>query len=222
MSATIFMRTGWACTGEDLLPLQRELGTAVQWVSGEPGDGTTTDPFLAGWSLGGMQAIRSAAQHPPSGLILIASSLRFPDCLPDGSSRIDAIRQGLAHDPKRTLTRFFLESAYPAKPDRREVAQRVESAMAMGRQELLNGLDELASINATRLAGDLACPVLILHGRHDAIIPPEEAGITARACPHADIDIHPDSGHELPVREAAWCASRITEFVNRVTGERHP
>ncbi|MDN5761663.1 MAG: long-chain-fatty-acid--CoA ligase [Microlunatus sp.] len=47
---------------------------------------------------------------------------------------------------------------------------------------------------SARLA-DLDCPVLVLHGTADRLVPPENAAVLKKAIPHAVVHLIPDAGH---------------------------
>ena len=60
----------------------------------------------------------------------------------------------------------------------------------------------------------LACPLLIIHGRADPVVPVDDAILLAEKAPSADLVIHPTAGHrfEQP-EERDWLIQRVVGFI---------
>jgi len=54
---------------------------------------------------------------------------------------------------------------------------------------------------------------LLLHGEEDRVIPAGASTWLAANMPRARLVTMPGAGHDLPLRNAEWCAGRIAEFL---------
>lgn len=60
---------------------------------------------------------------------------------------------------------------------------------------------------------EIACPVLVIHGDEDPILPVENGQAIADGIPGAQIEVLTGVGHELPLRWLDWLADRIATHV---------
>lgn len=60
---------------------------------------------------------------------------------------------------------------------------------------------------------DIACPVLVIHGDQDPILPVENGRAIAEGIPGAQLEEMPGVGHELPPHRMEWFADRIAAHV---------
>jgi len=116
-------------------------------------------------------------------------------------SRIAALKRGLERDPGATLQAFWRScgAAGFALPE----------ALNVGRLD--EGLDWLMHWDARKAKQELACPVLALAARDDAIVP---ASMSEQIWEDAGIIWSQDGGHVLPLRHPRWCARHVLEFAN--------
>ncbi len=137
-----------------------------------------------GWSLGGMVAMRLAIEHPErvAGLILVASSPQFvrsgdwPHAME--LQVLEAFTQMLEQDYHDTLQRFLalqtLGSARGGETLRvlRELVSRHRSPPPV---TLRSGLAILRDANLRPRLREIACPVQLIFGQRDALVPLAEA-----------------------------------------------
>jgi pimeloyl-ACP methyl ester carboxylesterase len=91
---------------------------------------------------------------------------------------------------------------YPAYV--RALVQAIELSMASYL------LDELPKIG---------CPILLLAGRKDAVVPLEQAEAAARRAPRAELQIMENSGHVPQLEDAEELVKRVTEFAYKKAQE---
>ena len=116
-------------------------------------------------------------------------------------SRIAALKRGLEREPEGTLQAFWRScgAAGFALPEALNVARLDE------------GLDWLMHWDARKAKQELACPVLALAARDDAIVP---ASMSEAIWEDTGIIWSQDGGHVLPLRHPRWCARHVLEFAN--------
>lgn len=222
MTAPLHLIAGWACHPSSLSPLADALAN-VATVTVHPFDVDLSQlraingPWtLAGWSLGGLRALDALARGElrPARLILIGSTARF--CAdadyPHGVARssLRAMMIGLKRKRAETLERFFIDVAAPGHSG--DVATRMREASFWSDDTLAAGLQWLDQLDARPALPNLRLPVLLLHGRHDAIIPAGASAYLHQRLPNARLVAHEHAGHNLPVIDPAWVAARIAAF----------
>jgi pimeloyl-ACP methyl ester carboxylesterase len=234
------MISGWGNPAEALRPLAEELRGRcnVTVVSAEELFPTTSarpddradDPslllirrlpescVLIGWSMGGMIAIDAAARAPERvrALALICATPRF--CSGDGFrhgfpvERVRALDAGLRVDPTRTLREFFgLSSGMVV--DTSEVEQRAKAAATANVETLIRGLAYLERTDLRPALPRISAPVLVVHGRRDAIVPWRAGKHLAEALPQSEWELVDDGTHDLPLVSPALVARRTERFL---------
>lgn len=78
-------------------------------------------------------------------------------------------------------------------------------------ERLQEGLEWLISWNAGKELGSLSCPVLVLAGGADPILP---LNLMRREWNSYNLLVQEKGGHVLPWTDSAWCAGKIREFVD--------
>jgi len=122
-------------------------------------------------------------------------------CCHIAASRVAALKRGLEMDPGATLQAFWRScgAAGFALPE----------ALNVGRLD--QGLDWLMHWDARKAKDQLACPILALAARDDAIVPPP---MSATIWQNAGLIWSPDGGHVLPLRHPRWVAHHVLEFAH--------
>ena len=69
------------------------------------------------------------------------------------------------------------------------------------------------------MLGDIAVPVLILHGADDQLIPVAEAEAMFKAIPNAELVIVPDAGHLPNLEQPDIFNDAVIDFLEEIFGE---
>jgi len=170
------------------------------FVSGGPKGETDwpSDAIVVGHSLGLLWLL----QHGGGRFRALVSVQGFDCfCCHIAPSRVVALKRGLEREPHGTLQAFWRScgAAGFALPDALNVARLGE------------GLDWLMHWDARKAKHELACPVLALAARDDAIVP---ASMSEAIWQDVDIKWSQDGGHVLPLRHPRWCANHVLEFAD--------
>jgi pimeloyl-[acyl-carrier protein] methyl ester esterase len=122
-------------------------------------------------------------------------------CCHIAPSRVAALKRGLEREPHATLQAFWRScgAAGFALPD------------ALNLARLDEGLDWLMHWDARKAKDELACPVLALAARDDAIVP---ASMSEAIWQDTGVIWSQDGGHALPMRHPRWCARHVLEFAD--------
>ncbi len=65
-----------------------------------------------------------------------------------------------------------------------------------------------------RLLVQIKCPVLIVHGEQDLLIPPSNAALLKRGIPQAEVYMIPNAGHAFQAADPIRIHQRIVQFLN--------
>jgi pimeloyl-ACP methyl ester carboxylesterase len=76
-------------------------------------------------------------------------------------------------------------------------------------------LDAGGEIIAGRL-GEIRCPVLVMHGEKDDVVPVRHAQILKDGVAHAEVHVFPGAGHALHRERESEVRSLILDFLGRV------
>jgi 3-oxoadipate enol-lactonase len=155
--------------------------------------------YLAGHSMGGYVALAFARQSPAMllGLCLIATQ-----ALPDTPERQDARHQTAAEVAERgpTVVADAMAAKLSANPAHEPLLR--ETILRQPVPGIVNTLKAMAARpDSTDLLPGLGCPVSIVHGLEDALIPPERAREMKALLPNAHLAELPGVGH-MPMLEA--------------------
>ena len=157
-----------------------------------------------GWSLGGLVAL-SAAREARGGvgrLVLVASTPRFvsgPDW-PHGVpvATLESFAEDLGRDLEGTLARFIAlqtRGSERATQVARALRQMLREGPAPSGAGLRRGLHWLRESDLRDALRRVACPVHVLLGERDTLVPPECLGDILALRPDAEGTVLPGSGH---------------------------
>ena len=167
---------------------------------------------LAGLGLGGWIAAQAAVLAPDriAKLVLAApAGLRPAGQVPDLFTLNPAELAALAsHEPAAKAAAVAAARAMPDDPDRLARYLRNRAATAH--------LAWNPYLHDPKLAGRLhriTCPVLLIWGERDALLPPETARAWQRALPAARLELVENAGHRLQAEQPAAFAALVREFL---------
>jgi pimeloyl-[acyl-carrier protein] methyl ester esterase len=196
-------------TPERMYEEARAAAHACRPASGEP-------LLLAGWSLGGLLALRLAGELEADGLVLLGSTARFvrprdeayrgwPDAyLRQMSAALKKDRAEVEHKFRAALfTQTELECG---------LLEHLPKAGEWPGYALSAGLDLLRSEDCRPLLPGITCPALVVHGRADAVCPFGAAKELQESLPRASLLAVEDCGHVPFLGREALIAEAIRSW----------
>jgi len=121
-------------------------------------------------------------------------------------SLINRLSESLGLDAKELLV-----LAHP------EVKQMMMAAMKMIPPTPTESIDRtiagVMTFNALDRLGQIKCPVLIVHGDKDLLIPPENAHLIKARIPQAEMFMIPNAGHAFQAADLVGIHERIVQFL---------
>ena len=182
-----------------------------------------------GWSLGGLVAMRAALLAPARvrALLLLASTpcfVRRPDwqcaMLP---ALLDTFAAELQQDYLRTLNRFLALQVRGS--DNGSAVLRLLRSQLLAKGEphpaaLQACLDVLRNTDLRAKVDALACPVLLVAGDRDTLVPYAAAGAAARLMPNAAVELVAGTGHAPFIARPLAVADLVHSFLKprEITG----
>jgi pimeloyl-[acyl-carrier protein] methyl ester esterase len=175
-----------------------------------------------GWSLGGLVAARAALASPArvERLVLVAATPSFV-CRPGWPAAmapglLDAFADDLRRDYRRTLQRFLalqVRGSDAADGVLRELRARLLQHGPPVPEALLAGLDILRTADLRGRFADIACPVLLLMGARDTLVPAAAAPPAANLLPDARVELIEGAGHAPFLARPAAVAGIVRNFL---------
>jgi pimeloyl-[acyl-carrier protein] methyl ester esterase len=157
---------------------------------------------LVGWSLGGIIALNGAINFPKKikKLLLISSTARMlADTNYNGTpeKHLRSMKIKLQKYKEKVLNDFLSVSFNPERnncPD-----EIINCAKLYDTNTLKDGLEYLAKSDFRNKLQNIKCPVNILHGEYDQVIPCANSLYLSEKIEKAQIHIVPNAGHMLPL-----------------------
>jgi pimeloyl-[acyl-carrier protein] methyl ester esterase len=187
-----------------------------------------------GWSLGGLVAARAALDSPAriEQLVLVASTPSFvsrpgwPAAMAPGL--LEAFAVDLQRDYLRTLQRFLalqVRGSDSAEVVLRELRARLLQHGQPVPEALMAGLDVLRTTDLRERFAGISCPVLLLMGARDTLVPAATAQPAADLLPDAQVELIDGAGHAPFLARPAVVAGMIGDFLQPMragfAGEHH-
>jgi pimeloyl-ACP methyl ester carboxylesterase len=167
---------------------------------------------FVGRSIGGLVAQQLAVRHPQRVLslaLVMAMSRSMADAVPDAA--LDRLMAENIPDEDAYVARQLAvaqTNGMAADFNADRIAKEARIAWRHGVHPGGTARHFAASLAAPDLRwelGSVRVPALILHGRHDKMVPPARAAETAEAIPGAALEIDETMGHDGPLRlRRAW------------------
>jgi len=188
-------------------------------------------PVVLGRSFGGFVAQQYAAAHPrhPSGLILMATSARFPDTEEvvarfreiGGDHAAEVMRRDLetpgdqtADEWARICGPLLSRRSNPDPAWARAQAARIQSPEV----SLHFHRGEARTLDLRPALRNVRCPTLVIAGKHDPLIPVSLAQEIVAAIPDglARLEVIPHAAHHVETDNPAATFDVIRDFVARL------
>jgi pimeloyl-[acyl-carrier protein] methyl ester esterase len=176
-----------------------------------------------GWSLGGMAALNTALQRPQQidKLVLVAAQPQFvqskdwPHATP-GSS-LAAFTDNLLSNTEQTLKRFLalqVRGTGDEKERLRDIRAIVDERPHPQGEALRLGLEILRNTNLRPQMNRLQCPLQLILGERDMLVPVQCADAIHALIPSARIEIMPGAGHIPFLSHTEEFLQRLEAFTN--------
>ncbi len=176
-----------------------------------------------GWSLGGLISLALAQRFPQKmkKLILMAATPRFieddnwpcamaPAVFEDFAGNLDVNQQ-------QTLQRFLMLQAKGAEQSRdtiRQLSQQLAQQHTPHPDALRGGLTYLLEVDMRQALADISCPVQLILGDRDTLIPstmPEQA---AKLNPALQVAMLKGAGHAPFIAQPEQCQQIVEQFIH--------
>lgn len=169
--------------------------------------------MVAGFSLGGYVAIEMMAQlqRPLSAAALLSTS-PLPESEESRAVREKTMLAMQANFPKVVdgIVKFGTHEASELVQERlRQMLLSVGCETALRQTRAIMG-----RADHRKALSHLSLPVALLCGEHDRVTPPQLTHQLAQCIPHAQTFIIPQSGHMLPVQQAAAVAKALASLLH--------
>ena len=197
-------------------PLVKDFHVAADRLAEQLEPGQT----LIGWSLGGMLSLAAAARHADKvgRLVLIAGTASFvardgwPHAMPP--EQLAEFTNLVLADVETLLPRFvgnFNRGDQRAKAITRELLDLVDPLPPL--EVLATGLGWLRDVDLRPLLPAVRCPVLIVQGAHDPLMPLAGAALLAEALPDARLEVMEHAAHTPFLSDGEDFLSRVRPFL---------
>lgn len=176
-----------------------------------------------GWSLGGLISIAFAQRYPSrvKKLILMAATPKFvvaqdwpcamqKQVFGDFATNLDVNQQD-------TLQRFLLLQARGAEHSRqtiRQLTEQLASQTSLNPDALHAGLNLLLQLDMRAALAEIACPVQVILGEKDSLIPQALAPALEQLRPATNVMVIAGAGHAPFISQPTRCQQIIEQFID--------
>jgi pimeloyl-[acyl-carrier protein] methyl ester esterase len=186
-------------------------------------DGAPRRCAALGWSLGGLVALRWAAQAPEQveRLVIVAGTPCFVrrDDWPHAVAPevLDSFASDLRLDRERTIRRFMALQAHGdenPKEVTRALAAASSDRFGVSDDALERGLGILRETDLRPHVDEISQPALLIHGARDELVPIAAAEYLAEHLRLAELEIVSGAAHAPFLSEPRRVAQRILDFLD--------
>lgn len=235
MTAPLFLVPGWGVGTGPLQSTAALLGGELRHLPGYGGTPLIADfdaaadalaasvpagSALLGWSLGGTLALAAAARHPGqiAKVITVGSTASFlqragwPHA--ERPEDLAAFAEAIRADAAGMLPRFvgnFNRGDRQAKTLTKRILNEVGPLAPLPALEA--GLHWLANFDIRPLLPTMPCPVLLIVGANDPLVPQPAAQAMAAALPDARLCVMADCAHSPFLSDPEIFAAQVREFL---------
>ncbi|MQA13145.1 MAG: alpha/beta fold hydrolase [Pseudonocardiaceae bacterium] len=193
-------------------------------------DATATErAVVVGLSLGGRHALMLAADHPQrvDGVVALGAALPWPaplwfDDVRDSYEGFEKFNRHYWRRDFRDFAEVFMSAAMPEPHSTKPIEDGVGWAMQTSAETLIATVDAPGQpdwADAEAICRRVRCPVLVVHGERDAIVP-YETGVTLAEWTGGELVAIRDGGHAAPFRDPVKTNLLLRDFADSVGGRR--
>ena len=192
-------------------------------------DAAPAKAIWLGWSLGGLVAQRAAslASERVDNLILVASTFKFvaSDDWPDAvdEKTFTAFHEQVSRDPRGSLLRFIAlqtRGSETASQDTRLLRKTLLSPEPVA-AAMDAGMSILMTADLNDEAKHIHCPVLLLGGDRDTLIPVNALTVMQQHFENADVHIIESAGHAPFLSHPQQFCEQVSGFSGFAPGVMH-
>lgn len=202
----------WQERAFELEPLMSELAA-----------NTPEQAVWLGWSLGGLMSLAFAQHYPEKvkKLSLLAATPLFvqkpdwPCAMP--ASVFENFAVNLDVDQQQTLQRFLMLQAKGAEQSRatiRELSQQLATQHTPQPAALHDGLACLLDWDMRAALSELECPVQLILGSRDTLIPASLADYALELNPALSVSLIEGGGHAPFIAQPQQCQQLLEQFIH--------
>jgi pimeloyl-[acyl-carrier protein] methyl ester esterase len=179
--------------------------------------------YWLGWSLGGLVSIAFAHRFPDrvNTLILLAATPCFVT-KPDWKNAMEpsifkAFADNLNDNQQETLQRFLMLQARGSSNSRdtiRQLSAQLAQQTPAKPEALSAGLKVLIEQDLRQELTELSCPIFMLLGERDTLIPVTLAEQVIRLNPMIRVSIIEKAGHAPFISDSQECQQQIEHFIH--------
>lgn len=167
---------------------------------------------IVGFSLGAWIGVELAVRHPRlvSKLVMADAAGLHVDGAPMGdifTDDVERLRELVFFDPQGTLAQYAL----PDEMDEEQMLRQLRAREATAR---VGWNPYLHNPKLQRHLHRVRCPVLLLWGREDRLIPLAHGERYAELLPNATLHVFDETGHMLPLEQTEGFAAAALEFLS--------
>jgi pimeloyl-ACP methyl ester carboxylesterase len=175
---------------------------------------------ICGLSMGGYITFALYRKHPELFKGMILTSTRAGADSPEGKANRDAsIKNAFEHGASfiadGMLAKILSPVTLTSKPG---VVKEIQEIMVKTSVQGIVGASQGMKVrpDSTPLLPEIQCPVLIIHGADDQLIPISEAQKMNQLIPNSRLVIIPDAGHLLNMEQPEKYNKAVREFIQRL------